>query len=326
MRLRKPILVVLGALSLLTAFALSTYAQSTDQSLPTAVLSNEISGRINPLDLGDPRLTRHYYAFEGTPGDLLITLDSKNLNGDVDVFTAVTFRPLMKTTMYADAQSQDIAKSIYLRASQILILRVEARTPNDEPGNYRIRFGGSFAKFSGGIPVAEPVETTENDTDKSGGNRLSSVGATVPRPVEEKVETKPVETPVEETKPAKPETTPRRTTTSRRTTARNPRRTTRPATKPPVQKEPTESAKTEVKDTEEKPPGTTEKPKDQEMGPQPAGARLVIEEKDGTRVDRPMSSVRRVTIDGTAIVIFMKSGRIERIPMSLVARMAIEPQ
>src|SRR3954462_12018742 len=183
MRLPKPILRILCGLCLLIAFAISTHAQSTDQALPTPVLSNEISGRINPLDLGDPRSTRHYYAFEGTPGDLLITLDSKNLNGDVDVFTAVTFRPLMKTTMYAGAQSQDVAKSLYLRASQILILRVEARTPNDEPGNYRIKFGGSFAKFSGGIPVAEPAETAENDIDKSGANRLSSVGATIPRPV-----------------------------------------------------------------------------------------------------------------------------------------------
>ena len=71
-------------------------AQSSDQSLPTAVLTNEISGRIPALDLGDPRQTRHFYAFEATPGDLLVTVNSRNLNGDVDIFTAVTFRPLMK--------------------------------------------------------------------------------------------------------------------------------------------------------------------------------------------------------------------------------------
>src|SRR5512132_1122124 len=89
---------VLGWLSLLAALAVCAAAQSTHQALPTPVLSNEISGNITPLDLGDPRLTRHYYAFEGTPGDLLITVEGKNLNGDVDVFTAVTLRPLMKTT------------------------------------------------------------------------------------------------------------------------------------------------------------------------------------------------------------------------------------
>ena len=119
--------------------------QSADQNLPTPILSNEISGKIAPLDLGDPRVTRHFYAFEGTPGDVLITIESKNLNGDMDIFTAVTFRPLMKTTLYAIAQSPEVTKGIYLRARQILILRVEARTPNDDDGTYRVRFGGSFA-------------------------------------------------------------------------------------------------------------------------------------------------------------------------------------
>src|SRR5881394_3218850 len=85
------------------ALALSeqAFAQSTDQSLPSPILSREITGRINALDLGDPRMTRHYYAFSANPGDLLITVEGHNLNGDVDVFTAVTFRPLMKTTMIA---------------------------------------------------------------------------------------------------------------------------------------------------------------------------------------------------------------------------------
>src|SRR6185369_8189644 len=119
-------------------------AQSTDQSLPTPVLSSEIIVTINALDLGDPRLTRHYYAFEGTPGDLLITIEGKNLNADVDVFTAITFRPLMKATLYDNA-AQEVTKGIYLRSHQILILRVEGRTPNDAPGRYQIRFGGTFA-------------------------------------------------------------------------------------------------------------------------------------------------------------------------------------
>ena len=69
-------------------------AQSTDQYLPTPVLTNEINGTISALDLGDSRLTRHYYAFEAKPGDLIVTVNSRNLNGDVDVFTAITFRPI----------------------------------------------------------------------------------------------------------------------------------------------------------------------------------------------------------------------------------------
>ena len=57
----------------------------------------------------------------------------------------------------------------------------------------------------------------------------------------------------------------------------------------------------------------------------PAGAHLIIEEKDGTRIDRPMSTVRRVVIEAGTIVVVLKTGRSERIPMSAVVRMAIEP-
>ncbi|PYS64296.1 MAG: hypothetical protein DMF74_07470, partial [Acidobacteria bacterium] len=158
-------------------------AQSSDQSLPTPVLTSEVNGTIAPLDLGDSRVTRHFYAFDASPGDLIITTDSKNLNGDIDVFTAVTFRPLMKTTMYANTQMPEVTKSIFLRVHQILILRIEARTPSDEAGSYHIRFRGSFEPFSGGIPVAEATESTaESPRSSRGTKRVSSVGATIAEP------------------------------------------------------------------------------------------------------------------------------------------------
>src|ERR1043166_5841459 len=93
--------IVIASLFILAgAIAQLASAQSTDQSLPTPVLSNDLNGKIPALDVGDPRATRHFYAFAASPGDLLITVDSKNLDGDVDLFTAITFRPLMKTTVY----------------------------------------------------------------------------------------------------------------------------------------------------------------------------------------------------------------------------------
>jgi hypothetical protein len=339
----------------LCAVAPNGRAQSSDPTLPTPVLNNEITGKIKPLDLGDPRLTRHFYAFEGSPGDLLITIDSKNLNGDIDVFTAVTFRPLMKTTVYASSQSPEVAKGIYLRTHQILILRVEARTPGDEPGSYHVRFGGTFERFSGGIPVAEASSAeSEETTEKSGANRLSSVGATIPRPPSESVataEAKPSPSPSPENiaeKPAVETEAARKTTasTSRRTTSRPPpRRGTRPAPKPTSSttktetgrieppKTETETAKTETEKPSEEKPAVAEKPaetaassaKTKTQASLPA-ARLIIEQKDGTRIDRPMSTVRRVTIEGNAIVIILKTGKIERIAMADVARMAIEPQ
>jgi hypothetical protein len=332
--------IVLILVALLTAgIDHHANAQSSDQSLPTAVFTNEINGTIAPLDLGDSRLTRHYYAFEATPGDLIVTVNSRNLNGDVDVFTAATFRPLTKITIYAGTIPPEVEKSLYFRTRQIVILRVEARTPNDDPGTYRITLGGTFQPFSGGIPVAEnaPTETEPDKRDDKNVQRLSSVGATIPRPPGEVAaeEPKPAETPVEkpaEEKPVTPTPSARRNTT-RPTPRRNPRGRTPPRTTrttPPK----TETTKTETeqpKAEEEKPPAAeepkieekpaTEKPRQET----PPGARLIIEQTDGTRIDRPMSTVRRIIVEANVIVIVLKTGRTERIPMASVARMAIEP-
>jgi len=342
------------------------FAQSSDQSLPTPVLTSEVNGTIAPLDLGDSRVTRHFYAFDASPGDLIITTDSKNLNGDIDVFTAVTFRPLMKTTMYANTQMPEVTKSIFLRVHQILILRIEARTPSDEAGSYHIRFRGSFEPFSGGIPVAEATESTaESPRSSRGTKRVSSVGATIAEPpAEATAKTEPTPAPVSEpravatgpeaenSKPATegpkkaevPKSTKAKTTA--RSTPRNSRRRTPARSKPTSQ--PKESAETSANKSETEPakesdtvkketPGggksnaavskTTATPEQpaQEITPPPTGVRLVIEQKDGTKIDRPMSTVRRVVVEGNVIVIVLKTGRIERVPMSVVTRMAIEP-
>ena len=58
-------------------------AQSLTPSSPTPIRGNNLLGKIAARDLGDSRLTDHYYAFTGTPGDLLITIQSRNLNGDL---------------------------------------------------------------------------------------------------------------------------------------------------------------------------------------------------------------------------------------------------
>src|ERR1051326_7844589 len=140
-------------LAAVLATALSLRAQSLDQNAPAPVRSNTVNGRIPARDLGDARLTDHFYAFTGTPGDLLITITSQNLNGDIDVFTAGTLRPLLHLTLYAEVSSP-VTKRIYLRKREDLILRVEARSPNDHQGTYRLFFGGSFVPMVGGPDVA----------------------------------------------------------------------------------------------------------------------------------------------------------------------------
>ena len=325
------------------AIARTAAAQSIDQSLPTPVLSNEINGTIAALDLGDPRLTRHFYAFEGVPGDLLVTLSSRNLNGDIDIFTAITIRPLMKITMYASSNtlSSEVTKSFYLRNRQVLILRVEARTPNDDVGAYKVRFGGAYEPFSGGIPVAQESGQSNEVARTSGGTkRLSSVGARIedrssaptPKPAEKRAEetARNTPSPVKGAKPKSPRTAPTRTARGRGGTkpgntgseAKTGAAKTVGAKTGEEKKEP---APGEAKPAAAEKSSRPEKPAAQEATvPQP-GARLIIEEKDGTKIERPMSTVRRVVIEGGTIVIVLKTGRIERVPMSLVARMSIEP-
>src|SRR5688500_20284418 len=91
-----------------------TFAQSTDVGSPTPVRSNTVSGKISARDLGDSRLTDHYFAFTGTPGDLLITIQSTNLNGDLDVLTPVTLRPLLQLRFYAE-RPPPVPKGIHVR-------------------------------------------------------------------------------------------------------------------------------------------------------------------------------------------------------------------
>ena len=334
------------AVILLTAcFGLSLgvgNAQSTDINAPLPVRTNEVNAAIEARDLGDSRMTDHFYAFTGTPGDLLITVDSTNLNGDVDVFTTAGLRPLLKFTVYAGG-SGPVTKSIYLRQRQDLILRVEARTPNDDKAVYRIHFGGAFEAISGAPWVAEennsaPTDSSENRGGK-GGRRVSSVGARIEEPVETETATTPAAAPEEPAEVTKPEATkPARTSRNRRP-ARGSKRTTS------TKEKPAETANTGT-ESPATPPGenaaeqpATEKPAPRRRGsrrgttartvtpePEPnTGARLVIETNDGTLIEHYMSAVRRVTVENGVVVIVGKDGKIERVLLANVVRMSIAP-
>jgi hypothetical protein len=301
-----------------------------------------VKGTIAARDLGDPRVTDHFYAFTGTPGDVLITVDSRNLNGDIDVFTFANLQPLLKFTVYA-GNSSPITKTIYLRRQEDLILRVEGRTPSDDDATYRIRFGGSFEPITSG-PLAEHEDTIQPGTrvaSGKGSRRVSSVGARIAEPPAEVSEApKPEPTPVEPSEPK---------TASAKPVARN-ARTRRPAARrkrPPQPAKPEETAvrnetenKAPAEEPEREPRNTTPKARrstrrnttpsdtaqptatqEREQG----GPRLLIETNDGTLVDRYMSSVRRVTVENGMVVVVGKDGKIQRIPLASVVRMTIAP-
>lgn len=131
--------------------AASIFAQSTDQNFPTPVTTNEINGQIRARDVGDPRLTRYYYVFDGGQGDIFVNVVTKNFAGDIDVFTSETLRPMTKMVIYPDAAAtNETGRLIYLRKGERLLLRVEGRSPNDDAAIFRIKFGGSFVAMAGG--------------------------------------------------------------------------------------------------------------------------------------------------------------------------------
>jgi hypothetical protein len=230
-RLASVLLCVMASLFLRAVMA---QAQSTDPTFPTPVGSREIDGAIAARDIGDGRLTDHFYGFAGVPGDFYITVRTKNLNGDIDIFTAGELRPLMKITIYAESTTA-VTKNLYFRKNERLILRVEARTPNDEDGTYHISFSGSFEPIPGGVLLAESEKQSserEKQPAKSGnrrGTRVSSVGARIEEPevaVAPTPEPSPMETPSPET--AKPSST----KPVRNTNARNARGRRTPTRKP----------------------------------------------------------------------------------------------
>ena len=354
-------LLAVAALLLSLAAAAQSRAQSSEANFPTPVLASELSGRIAPRDVGDPRRTRHFYVFRGTEGDLVVNLETTELFGSVDVYVAAGFRPLVKFTMLGDAVR--LSKSFYLRKEETLVLRVEARAVGDVEGTYRITFGGSFLpappELAGQAQTEAP--TLSSAEGRTGTRRVTSTGARIDEP-------KPEPTPAEETANAAPTPAPTPTperATGRRSTANRRGRNTRTT---PARPRPSESASqpatpesTEARpseDSTERPaPATpsrrrgstraprrnttresaearraepsTQPPADaQPATPPPAPApsqRLIIVTKEGETLERDMSGVRRVTVENNQVVIVGRDGKVTRRPLASILRMSIEP-
>ncbi|MDQ3686441.1 MAG: hypothetical protein M3430_12700 [Acidobacteriota bacterium] len=364
-------------------------SQSTDVGFPTPVVSNEIAGRITPRDLGDARLTRYFYALTGREGDLVITVESANLDGAIDLFTGSTLRPLAKISLYAGTSSNKAAKSVYLRREEPLILRVEARTVGDTDGNFRIHFEGAFTPLaSAGTDAPETPATSSGETSRrgvSGGRRVTAIGARIPETEEEKAARLEAEEKerarreelaaeakaksdaiaaereaarlekerlrledqkrrealrasaaaarnakrseslrrsqparIDRAKPSTPIESGDKTRSDRARPGATPRATT-PRGRASRARTPTPPRATEAatSDAVKAPEAKTER--------LVAGARLIIETRDGSRLVREMNTVRRVTIENNQIVVVGRDGRIERQPMTNVLRMSIEP-
>lgn len=342
LRLSRPF-ALCGVVLMTLWLATGAAAQSTDIEFPTPVRTGEITGTIAPRDVGDSRLTRYFYSLTGTNGDLTVTVESRNLNGDVDLFTAGSLRPLTKLSMYAGDTAGSTSKTIYFKGLESLILRVEARSPNDDAGSFRIRFEGAFAPIAGEVQEPSPVASTtpQPDTTTRKTKRVTATGARIDEPVVETVEKapepKPSRTPrtevaarektLETTQPSASETEPATPPTPKPSRTKRPRppRATMRRTRP--KPAPTTTAGNQPPTQPEQPTAAITTPPTTTTTPEPvnAGPRLIIETRDGLRVERYMTSVRRVTVENGQVIVVLKSGKTERQPMTNVLKMSIEP-
>lgn len=330
-------------IGLVFAFSNSTFAQSTSAEFPTPVSTNEIKGTINARDLGDSRLTSYYYTFNGSQGDIFINIAAKNFNGDIDVYKAEGLQPISKITFYGDSGLIETGRVIYLRKPEKIILRVQGRTPDDNPATFQIKFAGSFVAVEDN-GESKPLELPEIKTDDSNGIRVNSVGTIVetkPTPesketvAENKVEeektpeekneveipkvvvtdelenktedeTKKKAESVAETDENKDVETPVKPKTNR-----NPRRTTRRTT----------AAKKLPEKAEEK---TTETIEESANKNPLENVRLRVLMKNGDKLEFPMTEVFRFSLNNGILTIITKDGKIHRHPIVDVQKMTVE--
>lgn len=334
--------------------------QSTNQTFPTPITSNEISGTIKARDIGDARLTSYYFQFDGEQGDLFINVVARNFTGDIDVFTQNGLRPLSKIVVYADFGESETGRVIYLRKPEKMILRVQGRTPGDDPATFRIKFAGSFLASTQSEPGAEPTLPTVTARNES-GVRVNSVGTIVeiipkatPTPergetvlgtvdergeVEQRTEDKsdvtartddddvpkkPVDAPAKKLEVVVSENIPEKIerAPAGTPTRRRTRGRTPPGRTPPADNAAESNAKASPTSTDERQAaGDTSPAKD----PDPlANVNLVILFKDGTRLERPMSEVLRFTVDKGVLTVTSKDGRIGRYSILDVAKVTIQ--
>ena len=326
------------------------HAQSTNQSFPTPVSSNEISGTIKARDIGDARLTSYFYTFNGNQGDIFINVVTKNLDGDIDVFTADNLRPLTKIRVYSDNPEGETGRVIYLRQPQKLILRIEGKTPTDEPATFRIKFAGSFQAIAGNGETEEkdPEVANKEETDV----RVNSVGTIIevkpkpkptPKPSTAKVETEESKKPDEKTETERVET---------RTAKKDePEPEEKEDKKPevvvteniPAKKDETDEKRDEKvaeKETpEENNPATESRVKPKKtrtartekkseiapVNPSELGnIRLIVDFKDGRKIERPMSEILKFGVDKGILTIIAKDGSIGRYSILDIAKITVE--
>ena len=337
---------------LLTAIVLSIgtsylHSQSTDQNFPTPITSNEINGMIKARDIGDGRLTRYFYAFDGGQGDIFINVVTKNFAGDIDVFTAEAFKPLTKMVIYPDSTGTETGRLVYLRKEERLILRIEGRPSNDDPAVFRIKFGGSFIALAN-EKRADPPTIKGGDVENDSGIRVNSVGTIIdvvpkPKPAKTmgetraaakeqvaKVSQKPSVAKAPEPKPEPKKSVavvidaPEVKTISvgKDTATEKSGETSEKATQPKARTTTAKPARANISAKSTKPIKPADPPVEKKPDPL-ASIRLVVQLKTGETIEWPMSEVLKFSVDKGVLTVIQKDGKISRYSIFDVVKVTI---
>lgn len=324
------------------------FAQSTNRDFPTPIQQNEITATIAARDIGDSRLTSHFYTFYANNGDLLLEIETANLNGDIDLYLIdEDSRPLSKIPLFADGATSKTQRSVYLRKRERIVLRVEGRTPNDDAASYKIKLIGGF-EVASNLPA--PPQDVETQTVKSNDDTVAKVNSvgTIIEPAR-KIEPTPKPEPIRKTSPAKTARTSAGTKTRKPKTPRKSDSSTattnsEDATKNQTPEETTEAANVPNETAKSEPVKTLSSPNNikprakkpakskpkaettaKEVTPNPLeNVRFVLLMKDGYKIERPMSEILRLNVDKNVITVITKSGKIERFDILDVAKMSVE--
>ncbi|MFL6373395.1 MAG: hypothetical protein ACJ73D_01890 [Pyrinomonadaceae bacterium] len=317
----KAVVTSLAAVLILTA---SIAAQSRDQEFPSPVTQSEISSTIRARDIGDARLTTHYWVFDGAQGDIFIDVVTQNFSGDINVYQASDLKPLTQMVMFADNGVSETGRVIYMRQPGRLMLRVQGRSPNDDPASYKIKFAGSFVALA---PQEEQKPPTVEGIEET-GIKVNSVGTIVPvtpKATPNRARNSENSSSVPENPPARradneeqPEI-PQKATPSKSDSGVN----------TILGNKPGKGATAKTSRSDPNPPAKRPQPAPARSRPEPvadplAGVSLVITLKDGSRSERPMSGIIRFVYDHGFLTIFTKDGNIHRIAVTDLASVTVQ--
>jgi hypothetical protein len=342
---------ILTAMSLMLGAAAFDFvvAQSVSIDAPTPVSASTIRGKIAARDIGDPRPTAHYYVFEAAAGDVFLKIESSNLEGEIDVFYADNLRPVTRINLYADGSLLSTSREVYLRKAEKLILRIEAKTPTDDPGTYAIKFEGSWIAMAPAKDTGTP-ELPKATGSSDAGVKVNSVGTIVevkpkPTPTPRATTTAAVKATETVQTPAAVSTVPKpKSTNSAKSVDSRPKLVvtddlakseevkpkesaakSKTTTKPQPKTSPKATAKTAKKLPVETPKTETPKPDPAaELAEKLESLRLIVEFTDGRKIERPMNKVVRFGVDKGILTIVSTEGSIGRYSIVDVLKISIE--